>query len=106
MANHFLAFGALVAFGWAFVNVSPPNQPARPAAPFMVKSDPTLFVAERAALEVHRAPVPLVRNARPPAAVPAGPAASPPGEESQVQDGLERRAAKIAIEADGYKRVN
>jgi hypothetical protein len=56
-------------------------------------------------LEARRAPVPLVRNVRVPAAPAASADAPPAPTEQGVQDELDRKAAKAAVELDGYKRV-
>jgi hypothetical protein len=113
MANNFLALGALVAFGWLFAN--PPLPPPLPestsrlAASRATTSEPAIAsdaVVNRNVLEARRAPVPLVRNVR---ASPGSPAAAPdapaPDAEAQAQDDLDRKAAKAAVEVDGYKRV-
>ena len=109
MAHNFLILGTLSALGWAFVNGSPPSiEPAarssasRVAAP---DSSKIAYAATGAALEARQAPVPLVRNVRPPPETP--PLAELPAHDAQQQgqDDLNRNAAKAAVEADGYKRV-
>lgn len=108
MANNFLILETLAAFGWVAVNGTPPStEPAaRPSASRVAaaESSKTVHPASAPPLEARQAPVPLVRNFRPP------PEASPvvaPAVEAQppTQDGLDMKAAKAAVEADGYKRV-
>jgi uncharacterized iron-regulated membrane protein len=63
-------------------------------------------MVNRNVLEARRAPVPLVRNVRTPVAPPtAAPDAPMPDAQMQAQDDLDRKAAKAAVEADGYKRA-
>jgi hypothetical protein len=67
-------------------------------------------MVNRNVLEARRAPVPLVRKVRAsvpsPTAASATAAAAPvPDAEVQAQDDLDRKAAKAAVELDGYKRV-
>jgi len=57
-------------------------------------------------LEARQAPVPLVRNVRPRSdALPSAAAAAAVDPQQLAQDDLDRKAAKAAIDADGYKRV-
>ena len=109
MANNFLALGAVVAFGWLFADAPVPESTPRPAASRATTSEPAIpsyAMVNRNVLEARRAPVPLVRHVRPsvapPPTVPAEPA---PDAEAQAQDDLERKGARAAVEADGYKRV-
>jgi hypothetical protein len=67
-------------------------------------------MVNRNVLEARRAPVPLVRKVRAsvpsPTAASATAAAAPvPDAEVQAQDDLDRKAAKAAVELDGYKRA-
>lgn len=55
--------------------------------------------------EARQAPVPLVRSSRTTYEPPKPKEAQAPDPEAQAQDELDRKAAKAAIEADGYKRV-
>ena len=108
MANNFLALGALVAFGWLFANPPLPESTSRPAASRATTTEPAIAsyaVANRNVLEPRRAPVPLVRNIRAPPASPTAPDAPAPEAEAQAQDDLDSKAAKAAVELDGYKRV-
>jgi hypothetical protein len=108
MANNFLALPALVAFGWLFANPPLPESASRPAAS-RATSEPAIAsyaVVNRNVLEPRRAPVPLVRNVRAPPASPTAPDAPAPEVEAQAQDDLDRKAAKAAVELDGYKRVS
>ena len=108
MANNFLILGTLTGFGWLFVNGPlPSTEPevrsseARVAAAGSSKAE---YLAKPLALEARQAPVPLVRNFRPRAEAP--PLAAPPVDaQQQAQDALDGKAAKAAVEADGYKRV-
>ena len=107
MANNFLTLGTLAAFGWAFVNSTPPSTEltAQLDASHIVAADSWKTAnAASPVLQARRAPVPLVRNFRRPTE------ARPPGAattetQQPVQDDLDKRAAKAAVEADGYKRV-
>jgi hypothetical protein len=108
MANNFLALGGLVAFGWLFANAPLPESTPPPAASRATTSEPAIpsyAMVNRNVLEARRAPVPLVRNVRPPVAPPTIPDTAAPDAEVQAQDDLDRKAAKAAVEADGYKRV-
>ena len=114
MANNFLVLGTLAAFGWVLVGGAPP--PTKPTAPTptsrvaATSSSTTPLVAAGGSpgLEARHAPVPLVRTVRPPP--PAAPAISadeaPAPPEQQAQDDLDRKAARLAAEHDGYKRVS
>jgi hypothetical protein len=107
MANNFLTLGTLTVVGWVFVNGSPPStEPAARSSALRVASADSEKIAAAAAgpvLEARQAPVPLVRNVRPPPETP--PVTAPPVDPQQAQDGLDREAAKAAVEADGYRRV-
>ena len=109
MAINFLALGAVVAFGWVFANAPVPESTPRPAASRATTSEPAIpsyAMVNRNVLEARRAPVPLVRNVRPSVAPPpTAPDAPVPDTEVQAQDDLDRKAAKAAVEADGYKRA-
>jgi hypothetical protein len=110
MPNNFLILGTLSVLGWAVVNGAPPSTDptARtPVSRVAVTSNPstTAYATTGPTLEARQAPVPLVRNVRPRAEAPptAVPAAADP--QQQAQDDLDKKAAKAAVEADGYKRV-
>ena len=108
MANNFLALGALVAFGWVFANTPVPESTPRPAASRATTSEPAIAsyaMVNRNVLEARRAPVPLVRNVRASLPSPTTAAAPAPDAEVQAQDDLDRKAAKAAVELDGYKRA-
>ena len=110
MANNFLLLGTLGTLGWVIFNTPPATEPtlSRVSASdaFVVAS---VNASRRPPLEARRDPVPLVRNAQAPFASlvisPSNEAAAP-ATEQQAQDDLDRRAAKAAIEQDGYKRVS
>ena len=108
MANNFLILGTLAGFfGWAFVSGPPPStEPAArsPASHVAAASSFKTAPAAGPVLEARQAPVPLVRNfRRPTEARPLGAATTET--QQPVQDDLDRKAAKAAAEADGYKRV-
>lgn len=108
MANNFLILGTLTAFGWLFVNgtpssteLTPRSYAARVAAAAPSK---TVHAAGGPVLEARQAPVPLVRSSRPPRD--ASPFEAPAADtQQQLQDDLDKNAARAAIEADGYRRV-
>jgi len=62
-------------------------------------------MVNRNVLEARRAPVPLLRNVR--ASLPPPTATDAPVADAEVkaQEDLDKKAAKAAVEADGYKRV-
>lgn len=110
MPNYFLILGTLGILGWAAVDGAPPS--AGPAARSAVSrvatanSSQTVYVTPGPVLEARQAPVPLVRNVRPPsAALPSAAAPAVVDPPQQAQEDLDRKAAKAAIDADGYKRV-
>jgi hypothetical protein len=108
MANNFLALGAFVAFGWLFADTPLPESTSRPAASRATTTEPAITsyaMVNRNVLEARRAPVPLVRNVRASLPSPTASAAPAPDAEVQAQDDLDRKAAKAAVEADGYKRA-
>ena len=108
MANNFLGLGALVAFGWLFANTPLPESTSRPAASRATTTEPAITsyaLVNRNVLEARRAPVPLVRNVRASLPSKTAPDAPVPDAEAQAQDDLDRKAAKAAVEADGYKRA-
>jgi|SRR5215813_238371 len=111
MANNFLILGTLAAFGWMCVNGSPPTtvrpSPANRAADTDSSTWPYVTAGRSPVLEARQPPVPLVRNFRPSPvqAAPSADAQTAPTEQ-QAQDDLDRKAAKAAVEADGYKRVS
>jgi hypothetical protein len=58
------------------------------------------------ALAGHQPPIPLVRNAPALPTTATSPDVPAPGAEMQAPDDLDLKAAKAAIEADGYKGVS
>jgi hypothetical protein len=112
MLNHMLALTVTATFGWLFVNAPPPEATTpvrsersaatvRPVSGVNYRQDQPTF---------HRAPVPLVRVAKVPVAT-APSAQEPPSStdasaEVSAREELDRRAAKAAVEADGYRRVS
>jgi hypothetical protein len=109
MANNFLILGTLAAFGWVFVNGTPPSpEPtARSSASRVAAADAskTAYAAAGPVVEARQPPVPLVRNVRPPPEMPSLAELPAVDAQQQGQDDLNKKAAKAAVEADGYKRV-
>jgi hypothetical protein len=112
--NNFLALGALVACGWVFSHAALLEPTSRPAASRATTTRPAITsdaIVSRNVLEARRAPVPLVRTVRRSLAPPTSPDAPIPEaeqkaqDEEKAQDDLDRKAAKAAVEADGYKRA-
>lgn len=108
MTNNFLILGTLAAFGWTFVSGTQPSTEATPrsSASRVAAADSSraTYAAGDPVLEARQAPVPLVRSSRPPREAP--PLAAPSADtQQQPQDDLDRKAAKAAVEADGYRRV-
>jgi hypothetical protein len=104
MPNNFLILGTLTGFGWMLVNgMPPPPEPAPRSSASHVAVAGTARTAGTGgpAVEARQAPVPLVRNVRP---RPEAPPAAATAVDTQQQD-LDRKAAKAAAEADGYRRV-
>jgi hypothetical protein len=112
MANNFLILGTLAALGWAFVNGSPPSTEPKgwPTASRIATTDssiiPYITAGRGPALDLRRDPVPIVRNFRVSPAPPVSAETQAAAAEQQAQDDLDRRAAKAAVEQDGYKRVS
>lgn len=109
MTNNFLTLAVLAALGWTFANAPVPEPNARPVASRATAPDSAVaspIMAASISLEAHQPPVPLVRTARNLAMKTTPPAAEVPDPEMKAQDNLDERAAKAAIEADGYKRVS
>jgi hypothetical protein len=111
MANNFLVLGTYAVFGWVLVSGAPPatkpttQSPASPVAATASSTTPLVTAGGSPMLEARQAPVPLVRNFRPPP-VPAIPAdAAPAPTEQPAPEALDSNAAKVAVELDGYKRV-
>jgi len=111
--NNFLGLGALVACGWVASNVVLLEPAPRPVASRSraITAPAIEPIADRNVLEARRAPVPLVRNVRLSAVTPNAvndltPSAEQKTEDEQkVQDDLDKKAARAAVEADGYKRA-
>jgi hypothetical protein len=117
MTNNFLVLGTLAAFGWVLVSGAPSAiKPATQSPASRVAataSSTTLFNTAGGSpiLEARQAPVPLVRNFRPPPVPAPAPAVSAdaapvPVEQQPAQGDLDSNAAKVAAETDGYKRVS
>jgi hypothetical protein len=116
---NFLALGAFAACSWLASYVVLLEPAARPVASrsttIAALATPPKPIGVRDAIEARRAPVPLVRNTRPPvlastsidALLASADALKAPAaqDEQKTQDDLDRKAAKAAVEADGYKRA-
>ena len=111
--NYLFALGALAAFAWAALQLMPLEIPVRPVAALSTTAiassiDPH---ADQKVVEARKAPVPFERNVRPSAIAPgaANVEAFPPEQkaedEQKVRDDLDKKAAKRAVELDGYKGV-
>jgi len=113
--HNFLALGALVASGWVISNALPPKPVAGPDASRSTTTAAPVInsqtIVGRDILEARRAPVPLVRTVLPSIVIPTSVEASTLSseqkaqDEQKVQDELDLKAAKAAVEADGYKRA-
>ena len=113
--NNFLALGALVASNWAISNALPPKPVAGPDASRSTTTAAPVISSQtivgRNVLETRRAPVPLVRTVHSSIVTPTSVEASTLSseqkaqDEQKVQDDLDRKAVKAAVEADGYKRA-
>lgn len=109
MPNNFLLVGMFAALGWAAVNVVPPSpRTSSTSSPVAAASSPPTHAVPSGSPTptITRPPVPLVRAPRTAAGsaaasdVPAAPA------EPQKQDDVDKKAAKVAVEMDGYKRAS
>ena len=111
MANNIPILGTLAAFAWLFVNGPPPStQPtARAPAPGIAaigpSMPPSVIASSNSGLQARRDPVPLVRNVQVSSAPPASTNTPIAAGERQMQDDLDKNAAKAAVELDGYKGV-
>jgi hypothetical protein len=109
MTNNVLTVAVLAALGWTFTNAPAPVPLSHPPAPQATTPGTAVaapVIAASRVLEAHQPPVPLVRTVRNlPAQVTPAEIAMPESE-AKAQDSLDERAAKAAIETDGYKRVS
>jgi hypothetical protein len=111
MANNFLILASLAAFGWIFISGSPPSieptagRPASRVSATLSSAGSYVTAEQNPTPEARRDPVPIVRNIRVPSASSSPTDKPAAGSEQPAQDDLDRRAAKAAVEADGYKRV-
>lgn len=109
MTRKWLALAALVVLGWTVTNAPVPEAISRSNASHATTSDFVVaapIVVASSSLEVHRPPVPLVRNVRTLAVKEPAPELVMPDAEAKAQDNADEKAAKAAVEADGYKRVS
>lgn len=109
MTNNVLTLAVLAALGWTFTNAPAPVPLARPPAPQATTPDTAVaapVITASRLLEAHQPPVPLVRSVRNLPVKAAAPEIAMAESEAKAQDNLDERAAKAAIEADGYKRVS
>ena len=117
MPNNFLIVGTLAAFGSLFIYGPPPaERTARSATSRVTATDstmpPSVTAGRRSAVESSRDPVPLLRTPRASPATSASANTSIAKAEPEaatvelpVQDELDKRTAKAAVELDGYKSV-
>ena len=113
--NNFLALGIVVGCGWVASNEVLLGPAPRPAVPrpmtFAVPAFTSEPIVDRNVMGARRAPVPLVRAVRPSAVAPNTVDALTPSaeqkaqDEQKVQDDLDKKAARAAVDADGYKRA-
>jgi hypothetical protein len=112
MMNKVMMSGVLAVLGWLLVDglhrsTAPLTQSS---ASRTVGADPSVkssAATDRdAVVEANRPPVPIVRSLRALPVAPNLPDVGVPDPEEQAQDELDKRAAKAAIEADGYKQAN
>jgi len=109
MTNNVLTLAVLAALGWTFASAPAPVPISRALAPQATTPDSAVVspaITASRFLEAHQPPVPLVRNVRTLPAKATPPEVAAPDSEVKAQDNLDERAAKAAIEADGYKRVS
>jgi hypothetical protein len=119
--NHFLALGAFVSCGWvasSVVQLEPETRPVASRSTTIAAPAASAPVGGRDTIEPRRAPVPVARKTRAPvvpstsidalialADVPTVSAEQNAQDEQKPQDDVDRKAAKAAVEADGYKRA-
>ena len=110
MMNKVLMLGVLAVLGWLFINGSLTAPLAQSSASRTVAADTsvTSYAAtdRGVVVEARRALVPLVRNLRTLPVAAGFSEVAVPDAEAQAQDELDKKAAKEAIEADGYKRAS
>jgi hypothetical protein len=109
MSKNFLTLIVLIALVGIFANAPVPEPVSRSIASRATPSGPAVAspaVADSQALAGHQPPIPLVRNAAALPTTATSPDVPAPGAEMQAQDDLDLKAAKAAIEADGYKGVS
>lgn len=116
MSNNLLTLIVMVALVWTVASAPAPEPVSRSVAARATTSDPAVAsravagtMAGSAALQAHQPPIPLVRSvpALPTTATP--PDVPMPDAKAQAQDDMDdvdARAARAAIEADGYKGVS
>lgn len=104
MMNNLFNAIVLVALVGTFVMAPAPK--SVPTSPRPVVLEPPVVsrtMAVATDVPANQPPIPFVRGARP---LPPAPAEAPLNEAVLPRPGLDRSAAKAAIEADGYKDVN
>lgn len=107
MPNNFLLVGMFAAVGWVAVNAVPPSPKAVAVSSPVAATSPTAtqaFPAASLSPVAARPPVPLVRAPRATASSSSDAPVAPP--EPPKQDDLDKKAAKVAVEMDGYKRAS
>lgn len=106
--NLFNAIALVALIGAAFLAPAPPAGPPKTmsaAAAGSVARAPVPASTAPTELQAQQQPVPVIRSAPTRPAVAALDDLSRPEAKAPSQSGLDREAAKVAIEADGYKRV-
>jgi hypothetical protein len=112
MMNKVMIFGVLAVLGWLLVDGLHPSTAPLMQSPASRTLAADISVTSSAAtnrdvvVEANRPPVPVVRSLRALTVAPNLPDLGVPDPEEQAQDELDKRAAKAAIEADGYKRAD
>ena len=109
MTSLFNAIALVALIGTAFL-VPPPPSASAPLAPrpTTVQAVPASVSSARAGsddLQRRQPPVPVVRRAPAPPAI-VIPDEAPRSDTKAAPDGLDKMAAKTAVEADGYKGVS
>lgn len=109
MSSHLLTLIVMGTFVWTIVSASAPEPVSRSVASRVTPSDPAVashVLAGPSVLEAQRPPIPLVRSVAALPTAATSPGVAVPKAEMKAQADLDGRAAKAAIEADGYKGVN
>jgi hypothetical protein len=110
LRTYVLVVGVLGATGWLLVNGLPPAKPAEffPALQVVAASSERSYAStsQNSAIEHPRDPVPLVRKVLASLAAPTHNDPPVASDVRETQDDLDRQAARLAAELDGYRRVS